>query len=81
MSTQVRVKNGDKAVLKNLANQTGLSMSQVISKSLECFRRAVFFEQAAREIAEIRKDKTAFAELKEERQEWDATLSDGLDRA
>jgi hypothetical protein len=65
--------------LKELAEQTGQTMMDVLDKALDAYRRKLFFEQMNAGYAELRADPEAWAEHLTERKLWDATLMDGLD--
>src|SRR2546423_13303484 len=65
-------------VLKELAEQTGQTMTDVLDKALDAYRRKVFFEQLNAGYAALRADPAAWAEHLAERKLWDATLMDGL---
>src|SRR5579864_7655038 len=75
----VRISETSHRVLKNLADQTGETMMEVLDKALDAYRRKLFFEQLNAGYAELRADPAAWAEHLAERQQWDATLMDGLD--
>jgi hypothetical protein len=66
-------------LLKELAEQTGQTMRDVLDKALDAYRRKVFFEQLNAGYAELRADPEARAAHLAEREQWDATLRDGLD--
>jgi hypothetical protein len=65
-------------LLKELADQTGQTMLEVLDKALDAYRRKLFFEQMNAGYAELRADPEAWAEHLAERKLWDATLMDGL---
>jgi hypothetical protein len=66
-------------ILKDLAEQTGHTMAEVLDKALDAYRRKLFFDRLNAGYAELRADPEAWAEHLAERQQWDATLMDGLD--
>jgi hypothetical protein len=66
-------------LLKELAEHTGQTMMDVLDKALDAYRRKVFFDQVNSGYAELRADPQAWAEHLAEREQWDATLKDGLD--
>jgi hypothetical protein len=66
-------------LLKDLADQTGQTITEVLDRALDAYRRKVFFEQLNAGYAELRADPKAWAEHLAERQQLDATLMDGLD--
>src|SRR6516164_2170484 len=80
MSTPtVRISEASHQLLKELAEQTGQTMMEVLDKALDVYRRKLFFEQLNAGYAELRADPEAWAELEAERRLWDVTLMDGLD--
>jgi hypothetical protein len=80
MSTPtVRISEASHRILRELAEQTGQTMTEVLDKALDVYRRQVFFEQLNAGYAELRADPEAWAALEAERKLWDATLMDGLD--
>src|SRR6184192_1596408 len=75
----VRISEASHQILKELAEQTGQTMTDVLDKALDAYRRKLFFEQMDAGYAELRADPEAWAEHLAERKQWDATLMDGLD--
>jgi hypothetical protein len=75
----VPISEASHRLLKELAEQTGRTMLEVLDKALEAYRRKLFFEQLNVGYAELRADPEAWAEHLAERQLWDPTLMDGLD--
>src|SRR5205085_11333896 len=75
----VRVSETAHRMLKELAEQTGQTMMDVLDQALEVYRRKLFLEQVNAGYAELRADSAAWAEHLAERKLWDATLMDGLD--
>ena len=80
-STTVRLGISARAVLRELAAQSGDSMASVLEKAIECYRRQRFLEDANAAYAALRADPEAWRQEQEERLAWEATLSDGLDDA
>ncbi|HZV05210.1 MAG TPA: hypothetical protein VE999_09025 [Gemmataceae bacterium] len=66
-------------ILRELAEQTGQTTTDILDKALDAYRRKLFFEQLNAGYAALRADPQAWAEEFEERNLWDATLMDGLD--
>src|SRR5262249_12176448 len=75
----VRISAASHQLLKDLAEQTGQTMMEVLAKALDAYRRKLFFQQLNAGYAELRADPEAWAEHLAERKLWDATLMDGLD--
>ena len=80
-ASTVRISEASHQILKELAEQTGQTMMDVLDKALDAYRRKLFFEQMNAGYAELRADPEAWAEHLAERKQWDATLMDGLDSA
>ena len=75
----VRISETSHQLLKELAEQTGQTMMDVLDKALDAYRRKLFIEQLNAGYAELRADPEAWAEHLAERKLWDATLMDGLE--
>lgn len=75
----VSISEASHQLLKELAEQTGQTMMDVLDKALDAYRRKLFFEQMNVGYAELRADPEAWAEHQAERKLWDATLMDGLE--
>ncbi len=75
----IPINEGSHRILKELAEQTGQTMTDVLDKAIEAYRRKLFIEQLNAGYAELRADPKAWAEHLAERQLWDSTLMDGLD--
>lgn len=71
-----RLSPEDKIRVQRLAEETGQSQKDVISRALDVFERNRFFEQMDAGYAEWRADPDAWAEEQAERAAWDNTLCD-----
>jgi predicted transcriptional regulator len=78
-TTTVPISEAAHQLLKQLAEHTGRTMTEVLDEALDAYRRKLFFERLNAGYAELRADPEAWAEELEERKAWDATLMDGLD--
>jgi len=79
MATQtVRIHSQTHAKLRELARQSGESMTDLLEKAVSAYQRRVFLEQLNRDFAALRADPNSWREELAERAEWDATLGDGL---
>ena len=80
MSTPaVNLSEASLRILRELAEQTGQPMSEILDRALDAYQRKLFFEQLNAGYAALRADPEAWAEELEERKLWEATLLDGLD--
>jgi hypothetical protein len=55
-------------------------MHKVLAKALEAYRRQCILEKANAAYAALRADPETWEEEQQERQVWDITLADGLER-
>ena len=78
-SETVRVRPTTHAKLRQLAKQTGRTMSEVLDDAVETLRRRQLFEAAESAYAKLRQDPTAWQAELDERQLWDNTLRDDLE--
>ena len=81
MTTTIRVSTRTRDLLQELAQRSGGSMQSVLEQALEQYRRQKLLEAANDAYAELRTDAAAWAELEDERRDWDSTLADGLEGA
>jgi len=77
-TTSVRIDGTTHDVLRQLAQEAGVPMREVLERAVECYRRQRFVEEANAAYAALRADGQAWQEEREEREAWDATLADGL---
>src|ERR1700722_13191195 len=75
----IPISESSQRLLRELAAQTGQTMTDVLDKALDAYRRKVFFDQLNAGYAELRADPQAWAEHLAEGEQWDATRGDGLD--
>lgn len=80
MSTSVvRINEEAKQRLRLIAKETGESMPSVLDKAIETYRRKRFLESVNEAYLFLRQDKKAWTSFKDERDQWDNSLMDGLD--
>jgi hypothetical protein len=66
-------------MLKRLAAQTSLPMTNVLEQALESYQRKLFLAQVNAGYAELRASPRDWAEHQAERKLWDTTIADGLE--
>lgn len=76
----VRVKKTLHKDLKNLAEQLHKPMQMVLEEALEAYRRQQFFDELDTKAVALKQDKIAWQEELEERNAWDVTIADGLEK-
>ncbi len=76
-STTVRISAPTHQALRELSEQSGLSMQGVLERAIEDYRRKRLLEQANTGYAALRDDSEAWKEELAERAQWESTLADG----
>lgn len=79
-STQVRISDNTREVLRSLASQEGESMQEIVEKAVESYRRKTFLDGLSDDFRVLRDDPDAWQEEQDERALWDNTLPDGLEK-
>jgi predicted transcriptional regulator len=78
-SLTVRISSSAHAALRTLAEETDESMTEILDKAIEAYRKQRFLAGLNADFAALRKNPAAWEKELAEREEWDATLSDGLE--
>jgi predicted transcriptional regulator len=78
-SLTVRISRATHAALRALADETDESMTEILDKAIEFYRRQHFLAGLNADFAALRNDESAWNEEVAERELWDATLADGLE--
>lgn len=63
-----------------MAARAGRPISAVVEEAIDAYRADLFWRQAERALDTLAADPDAWSEMMAERKEWEATLTDGLDR-
>lgn len=79
MATNVRIQPETHAKLRQLAQEAGVSMPEVLDEAIDDLYRKRFLEECNRAYARLRADPKAWADELAERKLWDVTLADGLE--
>ena len=79
-STSIRIDQQALAVLRELARQQRQSVQTVLKQAIDSYRREKFLEEANAAFAALRDDPHAWSEEQDERDLWDQTTGDGLER-
>ncbi|WP_322496237.1 hypothetical protein [Chloroflexus sp.] len=74
----IRVSAATHALLRDLAQQRGVSLQAVLAAALEHYRRQQVLAATNAAYAALRADLAQWAELERERAAWDHTIADGL---
>lgn len=78
-STTVRITEQTREILRELAEETGESMQDVLARAVESYQRQRFWQRVNAAYSKLRSDPEAWQQELEERAAWDVTLKDGLD--
>ena len=76
----VRISPRAHQVLQRLAREADESMQSILDKAIEHYRRVEFLRAANRDYADLRRNPKAWKETLREREIWDQTSADGLDK-
>ena len=79
-SAIVRISAESRETLRRLAREEGKPMQSVLDKAVERYRRENFLQDANADFATLRKNSKAWAAELAEREMWEQTLGDGLER-
>lgn len=77
--TTVRVREETHRALRQLAEQEGDTLQDVLSRAVEAYRRMRILAETNAGYAALRADPVAWQEELEEREAWEIALSDGLE--
>ena len=79
-SVTVRISDKARQELRDLAQQSGESMQNVLEKAIDLYRRQMFFEQLNASVSRLQEEHPDLWQQElEERQVWENTLADGLE--
>lgn len=78
-SPTVRVPEQTREILRELSNQSGVPIADLVARAVEKLRREYFLEATNKAFAALREDPVAWAAELQERAEWDNTLEDRQD--
>ena len=76
----VRISPHAHELLRQLAEEEQASMQAVLDRAIERYRRESFLRAANSEFQALKGDPRACRHEPQERQPWDRTLADGLDK-
>ena len=78
MTTTIRVSSRTHETVQRLAQADGVAMQEILEWAVEAYRRQHILHETNAAYAAIRANQADWQQLEGERQEWDATLGDGL---
>ena len=80
-SANVRISSESRDTLRRLAREEREPMQAILDKAIERYRREKFLRDANADYAALRKNARAWKEELKERELWEQTLSDGLEKS
>ena len=80
-SANVRISSESRDTLRRLAREEREPMQAILDRAIERYRREKFLRDANADYAALRKNARAWKEELKERELWEQTLSDGLDKS
>ena len=75
-----RISDSTHQVLRRLAERSGESMQALLDKAVEHYRRQRFLEENNRAFEALRADASAWKGEQAEREQWEITVADGLEK-
>jgi len=75
-----RISEPTREVLRKLAEESGESLQAILDKAVEMYRRQRFLEESNRAFGALRVNAPAWKAEQAEREDWDITVGDGLDK-
>lgn len=75
-----RISEPTREVLRKLAEESGESMQAILDKAIEVYRRQRFLEESNRAFEALRANPEMWKTEQAEREAWDITLADGLEK-
>jgi predicted transcriptional regulator len=78
--TTVRISKEAHEKLAKLANDNSVTMTEILDRAVEAFRKKLFFDKLRRQGEALRADKQAWREFRSEIEDLEqGTIKDGLD--
>ena len=75
-----RISEPTRAILRKLAEESGESLQAILDKAVETYRRQRFLEESNRAFGALQANAAAWKEEQAEREDWDITVGDGLEK-
>lgn len=79
-SSTVRIDKESDQILHELAKREGVPMREIIYKALVDYKRRYFLIKCADGYATLKADSKEWDKEVAEREEWDSTISDGVEK-
>jgi hypothetical protein len=76
----VRIREETRETLRELEQRTGERTPDLLARAVDQFRRSLILAETNVAYGALRADADAWDEASAEREEWESTLGDGLER-
>jgi predicted transcriptional regulator len=81
MAANVRIQPETYSKLRELADEAGATMPEVLAEAIDELYRKRFLDECNRAYSRLKSDPKAWKQELDERKAWDKTLNDGLEEA
>ena len=75
-----RISEPTREVLRKLAEEPGESLQAIFDRAVEMYRRQRFLKESNRAFGALRANAAAWKAERAEREDWDITVADGLNK-
>lgn len=76
----IRISEASRRVLLEISKRDKIPMQAVLEQAIEAYRRQTFLEDLASDYAALRENESEWQAELEEREAWEATVGDGVDK-
>jgi hypothetical protein len=78
MGQTIRIRPETRLKLEGIAKAESTTMTKVLDKVVDAYRRQRMLEETNSAFADLKKDSKLWEQEQKERREWDAAMGDGL---
>jgi len=75
----VRIDDETNQVINAMSRTLSKTKKDILKDAVYQYRKIIFFKQVNNEYAELQSNREKWKEEQQERNEWDATIGDGID--
>jgi hypothetical protein len=79
MSMNIQINEKSLDVIREISQQKGLTVSEVLDEAVEAYRRGLLLDETSAAFQALKKDPEAWLDELEERELWENTLADGVE--
>lgn len=78
-ASTIPISEASHRIIREIAEESGQSVSEVLDRAVDAYRRKVFLEAVNAGYAAMQAEPESWGEHESERKLWDATIGDGLE--